>query len=295
MKINARRTCREMAYLIAGNLGYGIAYDCFFTPNGIAAGGFGGLGLVINQLIPVSIGVIVFVMSVPIFLWSFKVQGIRYTLSALISTAAFSICVDLLDFLPAVTSDGLLAAISGGVIYGISSSLHIMGGVSGSGTDLLARLMVTKFRSISLGTMLMVCDGVVVVLSAIVFGNLEAAVLATVSLFVLSAVTDAAIRGVNRANLFVIIAEENAERLAEEIIALGRGVTMVKATGMYAKRGKNMVLAVVRPRQVYPVKDIIKNTCPEAFVMLLPANEILGEGFRGLDVTVPIKENSENE
>ena len=38
------------------------------------------------------------------------------------------------------------------------------------------------------------------------------------------------------------------------------------------------------------MKDIVKQYAPDAFVMLLSANEILGEGFRGIDVTVPVKE-----
>ncbi len=290
-----KRSIKGVLYLLLGNFGYSVAFNCFFTENNIAAGGFGGLGLVINSILPVSTGVAVFVMSVPVFIWSYIVQGPKYTVSALASTLAFSVFLDVFSFFPNLTEDRLLAAICGGALYGVSASVLIMGGVSGSGTDLLARLLVTRFRRISLGAILMVCDGIVVILSVIAFGDIESGVLAVVSLFVLSTVMDTAIRGVNRACLFEIIPDGPAEELAKEIMELGRGVTLVQAQGMYQRTKRDMLLVVVRPREVYAVKDLIREKCPGAFVMLLPANEIMGEGFDGLDVTVPMREKDRKE
>ena len=281
---------KDFMFLILGNLGYSVAYNCFFTENEIAAGGFGGIGLIVSQFLPVSSGLVVFVISIPVFLWSFKQQGVKYTMSALFSTLAFSAFLDIFSFLPTLTLDRPLAAICGGAIYGVSAAVLTNGRVAGSGTDLLARLIVTKFRSFSLGTTLMVCDGIVVLLSAFVFRDPEAALLATVSIIVLSVVMDGAIRGINRASLFEIIPNGNAQELAQEIMELGRGVTLIKAEGMYERQPRDLLLVVVRPREVYLIKDIIREKYPGSFVMLLPANEILGEGFSTLDVTMPVKD-----
>ena len=91
MKIS-KVSLKSLLYIIVGNLGLALALDCFFTPNAIAAGGFGGVGVIVNSLLPkISVGTVVFAISVPVFIWSFFVQGWAYTLSALLSTAAFSV------------------------------------------------------------------------------------------------------------------------------------------------------------------------------------------------------------
>lgn len=280
-----------LLYIIFGNIGYAVAYNCFFAGNNIAAGGFGGLGLVLSHFIPLTVGTIVMIISVPVFIWSYVVQGFKYTVSALISTAAFSLLVDLFSFLPSVTDNRLLAALCGGAIYGASAMILIRGRVSGSGTDLLARLIVTKVRFISLGAMLFTLDAAVILISIIAFGDIEGGIYAAGSMFVTSYVLDHLVRGLNKASLFQVITNVPVDMLTEQIYKkLERGVTLVPVTGVYKKEERNMLLIVVSNRQVYEMKDIIRQYAPDAFVMLLSANEIMGEGFHGLDVTVPVKE-----
>lgn len=288
-------TPKDMLYLILGNLGYALSMNLFLFGNNIAAGGFGGLGLVVSHYLPVSVGTVIFVVSIPVFLWSFRVQGVKYTLSALISTAALSILTDLFTFLPNITENKLLAAICGGAIFGYSATILIRGRVSGSGTDLLARLLVTKFRHLSLGAYTFLCDVVVIALSVVAFGDLETAIFAAMTIFVSSFVTDTTVSGLNRAIMFQIITTADPGELAQKIYErLDRGVTLVPATGMYKREGKNMLLVVVGRRQVYDMKDLIKEYAPDAFVILSNITEIMGEGFRGLDVAVPVK-NLEDE
>ncbi len=280
-------TAKSAICVILGNLGQAVAFDCFLAGNDIAAGGFGGLALVISELVPLTPGVIVAIMSVPLFIWSWVVQGTKYTISALLSTAAFSFFVDALAFMDTLTEDRLLASLCGGFLYGISAYIMARGYVAGSGTDLLARLLVTKLKHISLGTLLLVCDGTVVVLSMIVFRELESGIYAVVTLTVMSFVLDAAINGGNKAMLFEIITDRSPDELSDAIMnEMERGVTLVPVTGMYERQNRNMLMVVVSPREVYAVKKLIRQHCPGAFVVMLPASEILGEGFSGLDVTV---------
>lgn len=285
-------TLKQLLYLLVGNLGTALALDCFFTDNNIAAGGFGGVGVIVNSLLPVSVGTVVFVISVPVFIWSWFTEGAAYTVSALLSTLAFSVFTDLLDFLPCLTENRLLAAICGGALYGVSGAVLVRGYVAGSGTDLLARLLVTKFRHISLGTMVLICDTVVVTASVFAFGDIESGIYAAGAIVVCSYTMDQAIRGFNTAVVFQVITpdEEAGERLAETVMRrLDRGVTLIPAVGMYKHSDRSLLMIAVRPRQIYEVKDIIHEIAPGSFVVMLHANEVMGEGFKGLDVTVPVK------
>ncbi len=285
---------KSLLYILVGNLGLALALDCFFTGNAIAAGGFGGVGVIVNALVPsLSVGFVVFVISIPVFIWSYFVQGWAYTLSALLSTVAFSGLADLLAFLPNLTENRLLAAICGGALYGVAGAILVRGYVAGSGTDLLARLLVTKFRHVSLGTFVFLCDAVVVLASVFAFGDIESGIYAGGAIAVCSFTMDKVIHGFNKAVVFEIITPdaETADKLSGIIMEkLDRGVTMIPAVGMYQRRERNMLMVAVSPKQIYEVKDLIHDHAPGSFAVMLHANEVIGEGFKGLDVTVPVKD-----
>lgn len=285
---------KSLLYIIVGNLGLALALDCFFTGNEIAAGGFGGIGVIVNSLVPtLSVGLVVFVISIPVFIWSYFVQGWAYTLSALLSTVAFSAFADLLAFLPNLTENRLLAAVCGGALYGVAGAILARGYVAGSGTDLLARLLVTRFRHISLGTFVFLCDALVVLASVFAFGDIESGIYAGGAIAVCSFTMDKVIHGFNKAVVFEIITPdaETADKLAAIIMEkLDRGVTMIPAVGMYERRERNMLMVAVSPKQIYEVKDLIHENAPGSFAVMLHANEVIGEGFKGLDVTVPVKD-----
>ena len=292
-------TWKSLAYILVGNLGLALAMDCVFTPNEIAAGGFGGVGIIVNSLLPqISVGTVIFVISIPVFLWSYFVQGLSYTLSALLSTAAFSVLSDALTFLPCLTQNKMLAAICGGALYGVSGAALVRGYVAGSGTDLLARLIVTKVRHLSLGTSLFICDAAVIAASVVAFGDIESGIYAAGAIVVCSYTMDKVIHGLNKAVVFQIITpdDETSERLSRVIMEkLDRGVTMIPAVGMYQRSDRSMLMVAVSPKQIYEVKDLIHEHAPGSFVVMLHANEVMGEGFKGLDVTVPVKDISDRD
>ncbi len=286
---------KEYIYLILGNALFGLAFNLFFRTNDIAAGGFGGLGMVINYYLPwVSIGMVVFIISIPVFIWSLLVEGGKYTLSALISTAVYSFFIDVFAAVPNVTDNLFMAAVCGGAMNGLAAATLVRGRVSGSGTDLLGRLLITRFRVLTLGTFVMMADVVVVVSSVLTFGNLETGVYSGLAIVTCSIVTDWCINGFNRAYLFQVITSVDAAYLSKQIHEqLDRGATLVQVKGTYSFQDKNMLMVVVSPRQVYEMKDLIKKYAPDAFVTLISSKEVIGEGFEGVDVTVPVKELDE--
>ena len=266
--------------LILANLGYALGINLFLEDNQIAAGGFSGLGIVLNHFFYVPIGAFVFALSVPLFLWAWKVKGKYFTISTLISSVLYSVFIDAFSFLPCLTDNKLVAAISAGILYGISAVLFLKANGSSSGTDLLTRLLLTKRRHLTLGIMYLFTDGTIVLLSVLVYGNIENGIYAAVTLAVSSWVMDNVINGLNKASVIHIILDTDPEPLAKAIMKeLDRGVTLQKGTGMYAYKDKSILVVVVKPREVYKVKDLVKRLAPTAFAYLNPASEVVGEGF----------------
>ena len=71
--------------------------------------------------------------------------------------------------------------------------------------------------------------------------------------------------------------EQVAERLLTE---LGRGVTALEGIGMYTNKTRNVLLCAVTDVQVANLEKIARQVDPKAFVIISPAKEVRGEGFR---------------
>ncbi len=286
MKPNMRKKDRlsSLLYTAGGNLSLVLGLKLFLEENGIAAGGFSGIAIILNYLFPVNIGVFTLLLTLPFLVWSYFLRGKRFTLLTAVSSLAFSLFAEALDFLPLLTEDLLLASLCGGLLYGLSAYLFLRGSASSGGTDLVARLLLHYRRELSLGTMLLIIDGIVVLASVFVSGNPELGVYAVVSLAACSAAADILVRSANKANLFFIITK-HPQKLADGILfELGRGATCLDGTGMYSRHlGENgalhILFAVVKPREVWRLEALVQRLDPEAFTVHCPANGIAGEGF----------------
>ena len=282
---------RKLAFIFLGNLCYALAINLFMQENRIVSGGFAGLAIALNPWLHVPVGVFVLVLSIPLYIWSVAVKGWSFTLLGLVGSVMYTLEVDLSALiLPTVTHDLLLAALCGGALNGLAAICFLEAETNSGGTDLLARLLLTRHRDLSLGTMFLICDGVVVLVSILVERNLEIGIYGAIGIIVSSFVGDKMIDGMNRASIYYIIPSGPAEPIAEAVMqGLNRGVTMLEGKGMYAGTRKQVLMTVVKPRQGYRVKALVKRIDPGAFVFMAHAAEVAGEGFLEVDASQSIQ------
>lgn len=289
-------TPKQIGYLMLSDLFYALALDLFYVHNDIAAGGLAGIGTVLNSLFDLPVGVVVFILNIPICIWGLTLKGKSYIFLSLIAVAVYSAIVDILAFLPSVTDDKLVAVICGGILYGVAASFSVKAQISAGGTDLLAKLIITKFRHVSLGTLLMMIDGSIVCLAMIVYGEIEAGIYAILAIAVTSIVTDKINSGFNKADMFYIFANKNLDKIAHAILYdMERGATCLTGTGMYAGAERKILLVVVKPNEMPRLKAIVHKYDPSAFIILTSAFEIIGEGFEDLNLTSTIHDDDDIE
>ena len=289
-------TPKQIGYLMLSDLFYALALDLFYVHNNIAAGGLAGIGTVLNSLFDLPVGVVVFILNIPICLWGLTLKGKSYIFMSLIAVAVYSTIVDVLAFLPSVTDDKLVAVICGGILYGVAASFSVKAQISAGGTDLLAKLIITKFRHVSLGTLLMIIDGSIVCLAMVVYGEIEAGIYAILAIAVTSIVTDKINSGFNKADMFYIFANKNLDKIAHAILYdMERGATCLTGTGMYAGAERKILLVVVKPNEMPRLKAIVHKYDPSAFIILTSAFEIIGEGFEDLNLTSTIHDDDDIE
>lgn len=282
---------KQLIYLLAADVLYSLALNLFYVGNNIAAGGLAGIGTIVNSLFPIPVGVTVFILNLPIVFFGIKIKGKRYVLISVAATGLFSVVVDLLSFLPCVTDDKLVAAICGGILYGTAAFLTSKAQISSGGTDLLARILITKFKSTSLGKLYLCIDGFIVIMAMVAYKNIELGIYAIMAISVCSIVTDKLNTSFNEAIIFYIFTSKPAEEMANVIMSkMNRGATLLKGIGMYAQTEKDVLLVVVKPSEIPIIKKIVKTHDPDSFVIESQAREIIGNGFENIDLTTTINE-----
>lgn len=288
-------TGKQILYMLIANIGYALALNLFYVGNNIAAGGLAGVGTVLNYFFDLPVGATVFVLTIPIVLLGARIKGLAYVLMALATTGCYSLIVDLFSFLPCLTDDKIVAVVFGGILYGFASSMTVRARLSSGGTDLLAKIMVTKFKALSIGTMFMCIDGCIVIMAMFAYHNIEAGIYALLAIGMCSIVTDKLNSGFNRAQMFYIFTDRDTKEISDAILyGMNRGVTSVTGVGKYSNTDKEILLVIVKPSETPMLKAIIRKYDPSAFVVLVSANEIIGNGFDDLDITDTISEQREN-
>ena len=287
---------KQVGYLLAANVGFALALNLFYVGNNIAAGGLAGIGTVLNYFFSIPIGLTVFILNLPIVLWGLTIKGKRYVIISMIAIGVYSAIVDLLSFLPCLTEDKIVAVVCGGILYGVSAYFSVRAGISTGGTDLLEKLLITKFKALSIGQLQLIIDGSIVLLAIFAYKNIEAGIYAILAIAVTAVVTDKMNSGFNKACIFYIFANKNLDKISNAILAdMGRGATLLDGEGLYSHAEKRVLIVALNPTEVPRLKAIVHKYDRSAFIILSPASEIIGQGFETINLTSTIHDDDEIE
>lgn len=262
-------------------IGVGIAVaglNIFLVPGRIAAGGVSGIATILYHLWDVPLGLSIIVLNIPLFVFGIKFLGKNFAVRTAYALVLYSAAAELIP-VPAESFDPFIACIYGGVLVGIGIGLVVrMGGTTG-GTDMAAKLLSEKFRTIGLGAFLFGIDFIIIAAAGIVFDP-EVALYAIASLFVTTKVIDFMTVGLSASKAFYIISEKSDE-IADAILSqMDRGVTSISGKGQFSKKDKDILLCVLKWRtEGAKLKKLVKEIDRNAFVIVADVKEVLGEGF----------------
>ena len=273
-----RHELKNDILVFAGLLVAAIAYRMYLVPNRVVAGGFTGVGQLLNHLSGVGVGTVNIIMNVPLFLISMRSMGIRFGIHSLAAMLLLSLLIDHLP-LPSATDDLLLAAVYGGAISGIGFGLILRGNATTGGTDMLASLLHRLIPVLRVSYAIFAFDGLVIVASAFAFEP-QAAMYGLISTFLCNVMIDLVLEGPNSAHSYFIISDRSDEIANRILRDMDRGVTALEAMGMYSHTRKRVLLCVVNRFEGMRLRRIIREVDPNAFVIANKAHEVLGEGFK---------------
>ena len=278
MKHNVRDSIVEYVYVIVGAAIIAIGFNVFLLPNQVASGGVSGISTILHGLFGWNPGIVQYAFNIPLFIAGVLLLGKKFGIKSFIGTITLPFIVLLTNSWEPWTDNPLLGALFGGIVVGSGIGLVFKGNASTGGTDLLAQI-ITKFTGLSLGTSVLLIDGVIAISAAIVF-DLEKGLYALIGLYVTTKTIDIIQLGFSQSKMVYIITLKQDE-VREAIYAeINRGVTKLPAIGGYTGEARPVLMVVVYQTEFTKLKQLIKSVDPSAFVIVSDAYEVLGEGFK---------------
>lgn len=244
--------------------------------------GVNGIALIFYQLWGLPIGRTAMLLNIPIAVFCFKVLGRRFFLRSVRTILITSFLMDYAaPLFPVYEGDRMLAAICTGILSGLGFALIYMRDSSTGGADFIILSLKSLHPHLTIGKISFAMDAVIVLLGVmIVSKDVDSLIYGIIISFLLSTMVDKVMYGISAGKLTLIVTEHSRE-VAEKIDQVtGRGSTFLKAQGSYSGEDKDVVMCTCNNKQMYGIRSVVKEIDPNAFIIIMESNEVLGEGFK---------------
>ncbi|MCM3759836.1 YitT family protein [Alkalihalobacillus oceani] len=263
---------QKLVIVTVGALFLAASLNFFLIPANVFASGFTGVAQLLASVLPISTGILLFVLNIPVAIVGWLKIGKSFTLYSFINVALTTLFLELLpvyEFSP----DILLNAVFGGVIAAIGAGITLKWGASSGGVDIIA-LILSRVSDRPVGIYFFVINGLIVITSGLLF-NPEKALYTLVTLYVTSRVIDAI--HTRHVKLTAMIVTTKAEELKKAIHdRLTRGLTRLPAKGGYMADDKEMLMIVITRYELYELKHVLQEVDPQAFTNIVETAGIFG-------------------
>lgn len=285
-KLFSKRWFISYSLITLGAFILAAGFVFFISPYMIVPGGVYGIGIVVHHLFGFPIGLTGLILNIPLTLIGIKLLGPKFGVKTVVGFFLSSGFIDGLTYIygeaPLVENDPLLSSIFGGVLVGAGLGLVFRARATSGGSDIIA-MIVTKFTRIPLGQSLILVDSVIVLVGLLAFGDWRIPLYSWIVIYVTGKIIDGILEGISYEKTLFIISEKH-EVIKEKILHdLKRGGTIIPGKGMYNGADKQILFVNVNRREVAILQDFIHQVDPKAFLTVIDASEILGEGFKSLE------------
>ncbi|MDF2608322.1 MAG: hypothetical protein K0S34_2522 [Bacillales bacterium] len=268
----------EYLYVLIGSTIIAVSFNVFLRPNEIASGGISGLSIITEAVFNWDPAFVQWSINIPLFFVGTLLLGKQFGVKTFIGTIFLPLVIFLTKDLDAATNEPLLGALFGGIGVGLGLGVVFRGRASTGGTDLIAQIL-HKYTPISLGVCVALIDGLIVISAATVF-TIEQGLYALIGLFVTSKTIDLVQVGVPHSKMALIITTKEKEVSDGILQEIDRGLTKLSGFGGYTSEKKLILMTVVETSELVQLKQLVKEHDPNAFIILMDATEVVGQGFK---------------
>jgi uncharacterized membrane-anchored protein YitT (DUF2179 family) len=294
----SKRWLINYSLIITGTFILAAGFVFFITPYRIVPGGVYGISIVIHYMTKgmfafapegFPVGLMGLIMNIPLTILGIKILGPRFGIKTVLGFVLTSAFMDGLTWwwgdMPLVEDDALLSSIFGGVLVGFGLGLIFKSKASSGGSDIVA-MIFAKYTKLPVGQLIIYVDSVIVLVGLVAFGDWRIPLYSWIVIFITGKVIDVVMQGINYDKTLFIISDKYDEIRDKIINDLDRGGTFISGKGMFNGDEKTIIFTVVNRRELAMIEEFIHKTDPRAFLTVMDANDIIGEGFRSIEEKV---------
>ena len=295
---NVLRTIKEYVFITLGILIYTCGWTIFLTPNNMFGGGVSGISAIIQFATGIKMGYTYFVINALLLLISLFIIGPSFGVKTVYAIFLASFCLNIEQTLIptqfiqdiALSNGKLLCSIIGGSMAGFGIGMSISQGGSTGGTDIIA-LIVTKYRNVSPGKVILLMDVFIIAFSLLVpsydsngqalpfVDKFITAVYGMITVTVCGNVADLYLSGSRRSVQLFILSHEHVAIADMITTEFHRGVTVLDGQGWYTKQQASVLMVITRKTDVNILLRAIKRIDPDAFLSISSVAGVYGKGF----------------
>jgi uncharacterized membrane-anchored protein YitT (DUF2179 family) len=258
-----------------------LSYDLFLVPHKIAPGGAAGLATILHYLFKLPVGVVIFIVNIPLFIWGLLEFGKKFGFRTIYAVFVTSFLTDFLQAMfhfKAATQNAILAALYGAILLGMGLGLAFRHQATTGGSDIVAQI-IAKYTNATPGIGIIMVDFFIIGLAGITFRSVDLALYGFITLYVSSRILDVILEGWSYNKAAYIISDNHELIRGEVVLGLNRGGTMWVGKGFYKGTERTILFCVVNRRELAQLREIVKLLDPKAFMVVTDAKEVLGHGF----------------
>lgn len=262
---------------------YAVGFQLFIVPNFLAPGGFSGVSVLLNHVIPkIPTGTFLLFMNIPILIIGFWKFGAKFTVSTCYCVVLTSGLMTLLEVFgkPIVSDDVFLGCVCGGAIVGFALGKIFRHGATTGGMDIVVKLIRLKVPHLKTNQVFLIADSFVVAAMILLMGDVVRGLYSAICIVISTTIMDRALYGKDEATFVHIISDRPQEVADQLLYELQMGVTFIEGMGAYTKKEKKIIMCVAKKRDFYKVEAVVKKTDPKSFMIVSSAQEVFGEGYK---------------
>ena len=281
------RETRDYLMIALGMILYGIGWTVFLLPNDITTGGVPGIASIVFWATGFPVQYTYFLINAVLLMLALKILGFKFSIKTIFAVFTLTFFLSLIQELTAgmhlLQDQPFMACVLGASFCGSGIGIAFSSNGSTGGTDIIAAI-INKYRDITLGRVMMICDMIIITSSYFVLKDWEKVVYGFVTVYVCSFVLDQIVNSARQSVQFFIFSKEY-EKIADRITKeTHRGVTVLDGIGWYSKHNVKVLVVMAYKRQSIDIFRLVKDIDPNAFISQSSVIGVYGEGFDRLKV-----------
>lgn len=279
----------QYLFIVLGIMLYCFSWTVFLVPKHIIGGGVVGLATIVYYLTGFPMGITNFVLNGILLIIGYRILGGKFGLNTIIgmTTASLSLIlfqqvldVNNMEYFKFENMELFTRAVLGGALSGIGIGICFVNGGNSGGSDIIA-LIVTKYRNVSPGSVILVVDAIVIAGTLLVPNGLgvEGMVYCYIVLVTFTYTLDLVVEGRKQTYQITIMSQLN-EQIADAIgNEVKRGVTLLNGWGWYTKKDQKVLLVIAQKKDKVEIMRLVKAIDPNAFISVAKTQGVYGKNF----------------